>query len=291
MDAAVGPLVLAWHHFERGAPDRSLAVLETVTGAELETSEFWLVRACALYELSRWDEAIEAARSGLDREADSLALLEVLALAQLEGGRKKEALATIDAAIELHPDSADLHAQRALILARSAKKTFRLARYDKARAALDEALRLDPDSASVLCARAQVAVLSDDPRAQEYAADLLALEADDGQAHLIRGSALASSGEVTDALRHWEEAARLDPSDPVLAYMGRRSRTLQRPFFAPLLFLERISGGRVRMAWILVVLAAWHSGVPYLPVAAFAFWVYMWVAHAYLRVRAGKEPT
>jgi hypothetical protein len=46
----------------------------------------------------------------------------------------------------------------------------------------------------------------------------------------------------------------------------------------------------VRIAWIVVVLASTRSGVPYLPFAVFAFWVYMWVAHAYLRTRVGKEP-
>jgi tetratricopeptide (TPR) repeat protein len=290
MDAAAGPLVLAQHDLDRGRPDRALAALENVTGAELEESEFWLLRACALYELRRWDEAIGAARAGLAREGDDLVLLQVLALAQLERGRKKDARATIDAAIEIYPDSADLHAHRALILARCADKSFRLARYDKARAAVEEALQLDPYSETALRVRAQVAVMSNDPRAEEYANALIALEADDGQAHVIRGTALASRGEVTDALRHYEEAARLDPSDPALAWVGRRSRALRRPFFAPLLFLERVSGGHVRIAWIVVVLASTRSGVPYLPFAVFAFWVYMWVAHAYLRMQVGKEP-
>jgi tetratricopeptide (TPR) repeat protein len=291
MDAVAGPLVLARHDLDRGRPDRALAALEGVTGAELEGSEFWLLRASALFELRRWNEAIEVARAGLERDASDLVLLDVLALSQLERGRKKEARATIDRAIERHPQSPDLHSHRALILARCAEKSFRLARYDDARAAVAEALRLDPHSENALRVRAQIAVMSDDPRAEEYADELLAHETEDGQAHVIRGVALASRGEVTGALRHYEEAARLDPSNPALAWVGRRSRELQRPFFAPLLFLERVSGGRVRIAWVLIVLASTRSGVPYLPFAAFAFWVYMWVAHAYLRVHVGREPT
>jgi tetratricopeptide (TPR) repeat protein len=290
MEAAAGPLVLAWHHFERGAPERALAALETVTGVELETSEFWVLRACALFDLGRWDEAIEAAQEGLERDAEDLVLFEVLALAQLESGRKKQARATVDAALQLHPDSADLHAHRALILARSAQKPFRLARYDKARAALEQAARLDPHSPAVVRVRAQVAVLSGDPRADEYAAELLALEAEDGQAHLIQGSVKARRGEVEGALGHWEEAARLDPANPLLAYMGRRSRALRQPIFAPLLFFERISGGHVRIAWAVVALATVRLHILILSVAVFSFWIYMWVAHAYLQRQAGKEP-
>ena len=290
MDAAAGPLALARHDLDRGRPDRTLAALDRVTGAELEAYEFWNLRAHALFELSRWAEAAAAAEAGLEREPDDVELLDVLALAQLERGRKREAQATIDAAIQLEPGLAELHAHRALILARRAEKSFRLASYRKARAAVEEALRLDPQSETALRVRAQIAVMSNDRRAREYAEELLSVEPDDGHAHVIRGAALAGRGDVGEGLRHYDEAARLDPSDPALAWLGRRSLALRRPFFAPMLFLERVSRGHIRIAWALVAFASFHSGQPALTVAAFAFWIYMWVAHAYLRIQTGKEP-
>jgi tetratricopeptide (TPR) repeat protein len=290
VDAVASPLALARHDLDRGRPDRALAALGKVTGPELESYDFWALRAHALFELSRWDEAAAAARAGLERKPDDVELLDVLALAQLERGHKKKAQATIDAAIALEPEFAELHAHRALILARRAEKSFRLASYRTARAAVEEALRLDPQSETALRVRAQIAVMSNDRRAQEYAAELLSVEPDDGRAHVIRGAALAGRGDVSESLRHYDEAARLDPSDPALAWLGRRSRALRRPFFAPMLFLERVSRGHVRIAWALVAFASFHSGQPVLTVAAFAFWIYMWVAHAYLRIQAGKEP-
>jgi tetratricopeptide (TPR) repeat protein len=267
-----------------------LARLEEVTGAELETCDFWSLRAYALYGLSRWDEAAEAAQAGIRCEPEDAGLLDVLALAQLESGRKREARATIDAAIELEPYVAEFHAHRALILARCAKKSFRLASYGKARAAVEEALRLDPDSEEALRVRAQIAVVSNDRRAREYTDALLALEPDDGGAHLIRGSALAERGDVRDSLRHFDEAARLDPADPAAAWVGRRSRALQRPIFAPALFLERVSRGHVRVAWVLIGLVSFQLGQPVLTAALFGFWIYMWAVHGYLRIHAGKEP-
>jgi tetratricopeptide (TPR) repeat protein len=290
MDAVAGPLALAWHDLHRGRPDRALAALEKATGADLEAYEFWNLRARALFELGRWDEAAAAAESGLEQAPDDGELLDVLALAQLESGRTKEARATIDAAIVLYPDVAELHAHRALILARRADKSFRLASYRKARAAVDEALRLDPTSEAALRVRAQIGVMSNDRRAHEYAEELLALEPDDGRVHVIRGAALAGRGDVSESLRHFDEAARLDPSDPTLAWVGRRSRAMQRPFFAPVLFLERISRGHSRIAWVAVVVASMRAGVPLLTAAVIAFWVYLWVAHAYLRVQTGKQP-
>jgi tetratricopeptide (TPR) repeat protein len=289
MDVAAGPLALAHHDLDRGRPDLALARLEEVTGAELETREFWCLRTFALHELSRWEEAVEAARAGLDRDPDDPDLVDALALSLLECGRKKEALETIDAAIELEPYVAEFHAHRALILARSAERALRLTSYRKARAAVEEALALDPQSETALRVRGQIAVMSNDRRAEEYADALLSLEPDDGRAHLIRGAALAERGDMR-SLQHFDEAARLDPSDPAAAWLGRRSRALQRPWFAPALFLERISRGHVRIAWALIAVSSLSLDLPLLTAAILGFWIYMWSVHAYLRVHAGKEP-
>src|SRR5919204_2056962 len=187
MDAAAGPLVRARHDLDRGRPDRALAALEHVTGPELETREFWALRARSLYQLRRWDDAIAAAENGLGISPDNFQLLDVLALAQLERGRRKRARATIEHALELYPDEAILHAHRALILLRMSQRTFRLTSYKKARAAADEAVRLDPFCDEALRVRAQIAAVSGDRRADEYAAELLAHDPEDEYAHVIRG--------------------------------------------------------------------------------------------------------
>src|SRR5689334_19381656 len=93
---AVGPLVLARHALARDRPDRALEALSKVTGSELETDDFWSLRARAIYRLRRFDEAIEAAQAGLERNPGDLVLLDVLALAQLESGKKKQARRTIE---------------------------------------------------------------------------------------------------------------------------------------------------------------------------------------------------
>jgi len=290
MDAVAGPLVLARHDLARGRPDRALAVLSGVTGTDLEDSTFWSLRAAALYDLRRWDEAIQATHEGLAREPGDFELLDVLALAQLEGGRAKQALATIDAALELYPDEAALHAHRALILVRTKPKAFRLMSYKKARAAVAEALRLDSTCEAALRVRAHIAAVSGDRRAPEYGAELLSLDPENERAHLIAGNALARRGQMATGLQHYVEAARLDPSDPQLAWIGRRSRALQGPFAAPLLFADRLTRGHFRFIWFLVIYAAFRAHQPVLTAAVLLFWAYIWAVHFYLRFRFGKEP-
>jgi hypothetical protein len=51
MEPAEGPLVLARHELARDRPDRALEALARVTGPELETYDFWSLRACALCAL------------------------------------------------------------------------------------------------------------------------------------------------------------------------------------------------------------------------------------------------
>ena len=290
MDAAAGPLVRARHDLDRDRPDRALDALSKVTGPELETYEFWTLRARALYRLRRWEEALEAAQTGLERRPDDFQLLDVLALAHLESGHKKQARTTIEHALELYPDQAVLHAHRALILARMKPRLFRLASYKDARAAVDEALRLDPHSDAALRVRAQVATLSRDPHASQYAAELLSFDPEDDRAHVIAGSALARHGQIASGLDHYVEAARLDPSDPQLAWMGRRARVLQGRFAAPLLLANKLTRGYFRFVWLLVAWTTLRLHQPVLTAAVLAFWVYGWAVHFYLRMRTGKAP-
>jgi Flp pilus assembly protein TadD len=290
MDAAAGPLVLARHDLDRDRPDRALEALSKATGPELETFEFWWLRARALYRLRRYDEAVAAAQTGLEHKPGDFPLLDVLALAQLESGDKKHARTTIERALELHPDQAILHAHHGLILARMERRSFRLASYKKARAAVDEALRLDPHSEAALRVRAQIATLARDPRATDYAAELLSFDPEDDRAHVIAGSARARRGDIAGGLDHYLEAARLDPSDPQTAWMGRRARVLQGPFAAPLLLADKLTRGHFRIVWLLVAWTTLRLHQPVLTAAVLAFWVYGWAVHIYLRMRTGKAP-
>jgi tetratricopeptide (TPR) repeat protein len=282
-------LVLARHDLQRGRPDRALSVLERVTGAELDGVEFWSLLATALYDLRRWDDAVDAARAGLRRAPDDFVLLDVLALAELERGSRRRAREAIEEAIARYPENALLHAHRAHILAR-ARRPFRRASYKKARSAVEEALRLDPRSEAALRVRARLAVLSRDRRALAYGSELLALNPEDDRAHVVTGAALTRRGDIGAAARHYAEAARLHAADPHTAWLARHARAWQNPLAAPLRVAHRVTRGRFAIFWVVAVLVAngqhrlWLTGV------VLAAWVYIWGVQLYVRLRAGKAP-
>jgi len=254
MDAAAGPLVRARHDLARGRPDLALAALDNVSGDELDSAGFWRVRALALYELRRSEDAVQAAQQGLERAPNDVQLLDVLALAQSERRRKKEALRAIEAAIDLLPDDPVLHAHKAVILARNASNAIGFASYRKARAAANAALRLDPACPTALKARAQVAVLSGERRAHTFAARALTLGPDDEHAHALYGNALANRGLVGKGREHFAEAARLDPQSADAARLLRTTKPFSHIGALPLRLYWRLGPLPVMLTLLLLVL-------------------------------------
>ena len=254
MDAAAGPLVKARHDLLRGRPDVALAALDNVSSAELESADFWRVQALALYQLGRYEEAVQAAQQGLERSPHDIQLLDVLALANSERRKKKEALRAIEAAIDLQPEEAVLHAHKAVILTRNASNAIGYASYRKARAAANAALRLDPSSPIALKARAQVAVLSGERRARTLAASALSLQPDDEYAHALYGNALTNRGHVSDGREHYAEAARLDPQSPDAARLLRTTKPFGHIGALPLRLYWRLGPLPVMLTLLVLVL-------------------------------------
>jgi hypothetical protein len=145
----------------------------------------------------------------------------------------------------------------------------------------------------VLRTRAQVAVLSRDRRADEYSRELLALEPGAEDVHLISGTAAASARRIDAALGHYVEAARLNPGNDRVAWVGRRSRALQHPLAAPLRLFWRLGPRRMQIALLLLFALAGAVGLPghaLLGLFAFALIAYLVAVRGVLRVRFGKRP-
>jgi tetratricopeptide (TPR) repeat protein len=272
---AEDPLALARHYLQIGNARRALAELERTSEA-VEDEEFWRLRAQALFDLDQFAEAAEAAQAGLERDAEDVELLDVLAIAELERGREKQALAAIDAALELAPHVADLHAHRALILARRKPKSFRVASFREARKAVDEALRLDPQSEAALRVRAQVALLSGDTHeADAYADQVLATEPDDEFSHLLRGSVHADRADYKRAVRHFEEAARLNPESPDAGEALRDARIGAHPLLAIVRPVWRFGRMRSWLVYLAVISALALARLPSLRYVVIGIWLTM----------------
>src|SRR5215210_709887 len=162
-DAAVNNLALARHYLQIDQPARALEVLERRQN-DLHDPDYWLLRASALVDVDRHDDAITAAARGLDLDPDDGALLRVNAMAQTGVGDVAAAERSLLAALRLDPEDPALLSQYALLVARAGQ-------LEKARRLLEEAERLEPLAPAVTYARGVVAYLSgDDDEATRHAA-------------------------------------------------------------------------------------------------------------------------
>jgi tetratricopeptide (TPR) repeat protein len=279
-------LALARHYVDIDRPQRALDALETASDEALSDPEFWLLRAEALRELERPDEAADAARRGLALDPDDVFLLDALALAELDGHRLGAAADALAAALELEPDHPVLLAHRALVLA-NAK------RFGEARAAVVHALRLDPESVDVRRVRAQVAVLSEEPDADRYVEELLELSPEDRTGHLLRGSLAAERSRYGPAARAFAEAARLDPSDRDVARVARETRVAAHPVLAPVRAVHRYGRWRAYFTYLTLVVILGAAGLQSLRVVLVVVWlvivVLSWTGPRFLRWRERRK--
>jgi tetratricopeptide (TPR) repeat protein len=241
-------LVLANHYLEIGNDRAALDALDRVADTALSDPDYWLIRATALRGLDRDDEAVDAARRGLELDPEEISLLDTLALAELDRDRYVKAEEALVAALQLEPDHAVLHAHLALTLAHAK-------RYAEARAAIGRALELDPDHISVLRIRAQVALLAEDApeTVRRYVADLLERAPNDQTGHAVLGVLSARQKNYRQSARELAEAARIDPSNTNITRGAREARVYAHPVLAPVRPIWKF--GRWRAYFVVIALS------------------------------------
>ena len=264
-------LELARHYSDIGQPRR---VLEALEGTEaFESPEGWVLRGEALYHLDRYREGVDAAQRGLALEPDDPGLLDVLALNLMELGDLAGAERALLSALDGWPENEVLLCHYALACAHHGQKA-------KAERLVERASQLDPESVDVLRTRAQVAWISGDRRrTKQYADELLALEPEDRVAHALLGNLLVE-GNVYAAVRHHEEAVRLDPSDRELADVVRHNRTLTHWLQWPIYPIQRFGPMKVWAGYLALLVITVMLDMPYLTITLvilyFVMVVYSW---------------
>lgn len=251
-EAGVGPLGLARHYAAIGQPKRVLDALERVEA--IDDPEVWALRGEALYQVDRYEEGAEAARRGLELEPDEPVLLDVLALNLIELGDLGGAEQALLGALDRWPEDATLLCHYAFACARGGQ-------FEKAARLVERAAELEPEDVDVLRTRAQIAQLAGDRREREYIGELLAAEPDDRIGHLLRANALVDRSDIHGAVRHFEHATRLDPSDHEAAHVTRFNRALTHWSQWPIYPIQRFGPLKVWGAYIAFFLVASAAGV------------------------------
>ncbi|MEO8353172.1 MAG: tetratricopeptide repeat protein [Chthoniobacteraceae bacterium] len=280
-----------------------------------------LMRGLQLRQLGRFADAAGAFREALSADPYNDFAFHQLALCQLQmPEQKREALGTIDQAIQLEPEDADHHVLKSFILValdrpREALKSARqalaidpylppafageaqahlaLSDWPQAEASARQALALDPDFTVAANQLAHALRLQNklDENAAQIAA-MLARNPDDADTHTSAGWSALQRGEHRQAETHFREALRLEPGhesarDGMLTSFRARS-----PFFRGYLryvfFMQRI-GANARWA----VIIGLYLGAKFIPlivpgplgiaiVALYLMFVlWVWVATAF----------
>ena len=241
-------LGLACHFLAIGNARASLEALNGAGGDLLGLPEYWSVRAGALRGLDRFEEAADAARRGLAIAPDNVALLDGLAMAELQNEHYTDAERALDRALELEPESPLLHGHMALTLASAGDDRA-------ARAHADRALALAPESDHALRVRAQVAYNTREQPAvvRLYAEELLRRVPNDEVGHAILGLQSARERKVTQSARELAEAARIDPSDRQITAAAREVKVFAHPVLAPVRPMWRF--GRWRSYYLVLAIS------------------------------------
>jgi tetratricopeptide (TPR) repeat protein len=279
-------LALARHYVDVDRYQAALDALAKLPAESLDDADYWLTRAMALRGLDKAAEAAESARRGLALDPEDISLLDALALTELDQDHYDAAQAALTTALELRPDDPILNAHLALTLARAEK-------FRAASRVVATAMSLAPGDVGVLRVRAQVAYLAEDPNADEYVAELLALAPEDQTAHVLQGMLTARRKQYVPAARALATAARIDPSSSGVAQAARESSIMAHPLLAPVRPLWRI--GRWRSWMIFIVLSAVLAGTGHgnLRLVLVAAWlvivVLSWTAPPILRWRLKRR--
>jgi tetratricopeptide (TPR) repeat protein len=171
-----------------------------------------------------WQAAVRDAKRALEHDLEQPETHYLLGRLQaLPGGDRKDAIKSLDVAIDLSKKDDDLRAKA--LLARGALHEDSQARLED----YNEALRLDPENAAAL--RARGVELFTAGKHEEGITDLdaaLKLAPDDAETHELRGAALTEMQKYDEAIEALDKALDLNPRG-ASAYLRRgQVRLLQK---------------------------------------------------------------
>ena len=216
----VGPLA------DAGRLDEALAAARIGVERRPDNADAHTNLGSVLVRLERWDEADAVLRTALGLDPRHPGLHQNLGEALRRRGRYGEAIEMYGNALDADPDLALAHGGLGIAL-------FESGRHDEALAALDRALALEPDgpsagNISLFAGRAARAAGRLDA-AEAHFRRAAALEPE-GVAPLMElSNVLAARGERAEAVEHLRRARQAQPNDPATLHnIGERLRQAGR---------------------------------------------------------------
>jgi tetratricopeptide (TPR) repeat protein len=113
----------ALKHFDKGAdcarqgePEKAIALLDKALTLEPANDMLWVLRGSLLYDLRRYDEAVDSHDRAIAIKPDYAVAWYNRGIALFRLARYPDALASFDRALELNPEYADAKKRRETVL-------------------------------------------------------------------------------------------------------------------------------------------------------------------------------
>lgn len=272
---------LAEHWLEVGQAKRAL---ETLEQADPDDARTWRLRASALHAAEDNERLVAAAQEGLRIEPEDTYLMRLLAHAHIETGQPSRGERVLRNAIEIDPHFVGLWCDLAELYTDQNRP-------GRAREALDEALRIaHPENIEVKMTAAYFAAKQkrwDD--AQRITEEVLRLDPDNAHAQVMLGAWKAERGGMwpNQWARHFETAARSEPSNTDVVDAAREARAVTHWLMVPLWPIHRFGWVTIWISGIVIGQIIRHAGNDTQAVVWVSFWlsycVYSWVMPYALR--------
>jgi DnaJ family protein C protein 7 len=191
--------------------------------------------AAACLALHRYNKALAACRKALELDPTFVKAHLRAARAYAMQGKWLDAKRQLDRVALVEPSNPDAAAtadilQRAQALLARGRERLDAGRSAEAEMCADEVLRDLADRAAPAAAlKGDVLLLRDDfDEAAKLAGDFLRDDDQNGPLLVIRARALAETGQLDQAMKHFQKALSLDPDNPKLQKMFKSVRAVER---------------------------------------------------------------
>ena len=201
-DPAAAALALASHHLAQSRPDRAL---DAIDGLDPGVEGYWAIRAAVSHDLERYDDAVKAARKGLQEAPDDVRLQYVLASGLFELNFLAAAERVVLTVLRNDPTDPSFLSLYARMLASGGQ-------LEKASNVISAARRHDPEDLGAMRTQAYVLwVDTRDREAAEIVRKLLADNPDDAAALMLLSTMEADEGAHQQSFQRIRRALGANP--------------------------------------------------------------------------------
>ncbi len=269
-------LALARHWLQVNRADQALDQLTRLPADEALSLDAFVLRAAALHDLDRYEDAAAAAETGLGRFGPDPQLLAMLGTARRSAQQYEPAERALLDGLALSPTSVYL-------LCTYARVCLDVGQVEKARRLVERAASEDPEDDLVAHVRVLVAYASgQDDEALRRSREALRIGPDEAANHALFAMASSVRGDVAAAARSYRRAAAAEPGNTELIEAAREARVNAHPLLWPLRPLHRFGPFPTWLAVVGTILGLRALGLPMIALGFGLVWVvycvYSWIA-------------